>query len=61
MAVIANPNIADRSNSNWWVAPIGVGDVLPAPVLVSDLPVADPHVVGALYSTDNTTILISEG
>lgn len=61
MATIANPNISDRHNSEWFAGPIGVGLVLPNPVLVSGLPTTDPHVVGALYSTDGTTPLISAG
>jgi hypothetical protein len=48
--VMTNPNVADRSNSNWWVAPIGVGTVLPNPVYASDLPIADPHVAGQLWN-----------
>jgi len=48
--IITNPNVADRSNSYWWVAPIGVGTVLPNPVFMSDLPTSDPLVDGQLYN-----------
>lgn len=48
--VIANPNVADRSNSSIWVAPIGVGTVIPNPVYASDLPTADPAVAGQLWN-----------
>lgn len=48
--VVANPNVADRSLSLWWTAPIGVGTVNPNPVYLSDLPTADPQVAGQLYN-----------
>ena len=51
--VIANPSVADRHNSNWWVAPIGVGEVVPNVILVSDLPTSDPAVKGALWNDSN--------
>lgn len=47
--VIANPSVADRHNSNWWAAPIGVGVVNSNPVYLSDLPNADPHIAGQLW------------
>jgi len=48
--VITNPNVAQRSNSSWWVAPIGVGTVESNPVYLSDLPTADPHVAGQIWN-----------
>ncbi len=48
--VIANPNVADRALSTWWVAPIGVGAVLPSPVFMSDLPTSNPAVAGQLWN-----------
>lgn len=50
MADITNPNVDDRSNGLWWAAPIGVGTVLPAPVLASGLPTSETTVDGELYS-----------
>ena len=47
---IANPNVADRSNSIWFAAPIGVGVVLSSPAYTSDLPTTDPLVAGELYN-----------
>lgn len=60
MADIPNPNVADRSNGNWWAAPIGVGTVLPAPVIASQLPTSDPSVAGELYD-DTGTVKQSDG
>lgn len=48
--VIANPNVADRSDSRIWVAPIGVGAVIPNPVFMSDLPTSNPAVPGQLWN-----------
>jgi len=48
--VITNPNVAQRSSSSWWTAPIGVGTVETNPVYLSDLPTADPHVAGQLWN-----------
>ena len=48
--VVTNPNVADRSNSIWYAAPIGVGVVLSTPAYTSDLPTADPLVAGQLYN-----------
>jgi len=48
--VITNPNVAQRSNSSWWTAPIGVGTVETNPVYLSDLPTADPHVAGQIWN-----------
>jgi len=50
MADIKNPNVADRSNGVMFVAPIGVGAVLPAPVIASNLPTAETSVDGELYT-----------
>lgn len=47
--IVANPSVANRHDSKWWAAPIGVGVVNPAPVLLSDLPTSDPGVVGAVW------------
>lgn len=49
--VITNPNVAQRHLSTYWVAPIGVGAVLPNPVFLSDLPTDDPHVAGQLWNS----------
>ncbi len=54
MADIKNPNVDDRSNGNWWAAPIGVGMVLPTPVLASDLPTVETTVDGELYNDGGT-------
>lgn len=51
--VIANPNVAERHNSYWWTAPIGVGTVNPNPVFMSDLPTTDPLVAGQLWNNSN--------
>ena len=58
--VIANPNVADRHLSLMWVAPIGVGTVVPNPVYASDLPTADPHVVGQLWQDTAANNVIKE-
>jgi hypothetical protein len=58
--VITNPNVADRSNSAWWVAPIGVGTVIPNPVFMSDLPTSDPAVAGQLWN-DSGVVTESAG
>lgn len=58
--VITNPNVADRSNSSWWVAPIGVGTVIPNPVFMSDLPTSDPAVAGQLWN-DSGVVTESAG
>lgn len=55
--VIANPSVTDRHNSNWWVAPIGVGEVLPNVIKVSDLPTSDPGIKGALWNSANTVVV----
>lgn len=49
-----NPSVANRSDSKWWTAPIGVGTVETSPVFMNDLPIADPHVVGQLYNLAGT-------
>lgn len=48
-ATVANPNVSDRHDTSHWVAPIGVNAVSDAPVMLSDLPTADPHIAGALF------------
>jgi len=54
--VITNPNVADRSLSTWWTAPIGVGTVDSNPVFLSDLPTSDPGIPGALFIGDNGVV-----
>lgn len=49
MANPANPSVANRHDSKWWTAPIGVGTVETSPVFMGDLPTADPHVVGQIW------------
>lgn len=58
--VIANPNVAQRSDQTWWVAPIGLGAVAPNPVYLSDLPTSDPGVAGQLYNASGT-VMQSQG
>ena len=48
--IIGNPNVANRHDTRFWVAPIGVGAVIPNPVDLSDLPTADPTVAGQLWN-----------
>lgn len=48
--VIANPNVANRHDTTFWAAPIGVGVALPNPVYLSDLPTANPNVPGQLWN-----------
>lgn len=48
--VVANPSVANRSDSKWWTAPIGVGTVGTNAVFLSDLPTADPLVAGQLWN-----------
>lgn len=56
--VIANPNVSDRHNTNWWAAPIGNGTVVPNPVYLSDLPTTDPAVAGQLWcDTANSNVV----
>lgn len=49
MANPTNPSVAQRAESLWWSAPIGVGVVESSPVFMGDLPTADPHVVGQIW------------
>lgn len=49
MANPTNPSVAQRSESYWWSAPIGVGTVESSPVFMGDLPTTDPLVVGQLW------------
>lgn len=48
--IITNPNVAQRHDTTFWAAPIGVGVALANPVYTSDLPTADPHVAGQLWN-----------
>lgn len=48
--VLVNPNVAQRADQTWWVAPIALGAAIPSPVFLSDLPTSDPHVAGQLYN-----------
>ena len=57
---LANPNVADRANSTWWTAPIGVGTSETSAIYMADLPTADPHVVGQLYNADGV-VTVSDG
>lgn len=61
--VLVNPNIAQRSDQTWWVAPIALGAAVPSPVLASDLPTTDPAVAGQLWQdpTANNVIKESQG
>jgi hypothetical protein len=57
-----NPSVAQRSESYWWSAPIGVGTVETSPVFMGDLPGADPHVVGQLWVNPTGNVVTqSEG
>jgi hypothetical protein len=60
MANPTNPSVANRSNSDWWTAPIGVGTVESSPVFLGDLPTADPHVVGQIWSNSGV-VTVSAG
>lgn len=53
----ANPSVANRHDSKWWTAPIGVGTVETSPVFMNDLPTADPHVVGQLWADASTHVV----
>lgn len=48
--IVANPSVANRHDSKWWTAPIGVGVVDPSAVFLSDLPTANPVVAGQLWN-----------
>jgi hypothetical protein len=60
MSNVPNPSVADRSDSKWWAAPIGVGTVNSTPVFLADLPIGDPHVVGQLYNASGV-VTVSNG
>ena len=57
---LKNPSVADRAESTWWTAPIGVGTSDTAPVYMADLPTADPHVLGQLWNSGNV-VTVSAG
>jgi hypothetical protein len=58
---IDNPNIPDRSNTNFFTGPIGAGTVLTAPIFVEgDLPTADPLVEGQVW-LDAGALKVSAG
>jgi hypothetical protein len=56
---IANPNVADRADQSFWVAPIGLPVIEAAPVYVSSLPTSDPLVIGQLWS--NSGVVTASG
>lgn len=54
---MANPNVSDRSNQNFYTGPLGVGTVLTQPVTYAD---ADGDAVAltvAAAATDATTVI----
>lgn len=60
MADVPNPNLAQRNNTQFWTAPMGLSAVTESAVFISDLPTTDPAVVGQLYS-DSQVVTVSAG
>ena len=55
---MANPNVADRSNTSFYTGPIGVGTVLSQPVTYADADGDAATLTVAAAATDAATVIV---